>query len=207
VDPLSRAPGPGRTDSQPRSLLRAAARALGACALAAVVSALAVDQSRAQSEAQTSEYRVKAAFLYQFGSYIEWPDGSFPRADSPLVIGVIGADALAEELAQIVAGRNVNGRPVSVRRLRAGDSLAGLQVLFIGREDGGRLAGILASVKGRPLLTVTESDQALELGSVINFVVVDDKVRFDVALVPADLGSLKISARLLAVARTVVKAS
>ena len=182
-------------------------RALGAYALAAVVSALAVDSSLAQSEVQASEYRVKAAFLYKFGAYIEWPDGSFQRPDSPLVIGVLGADALAEELAQIVAGRNVNGRPVSVRKLRAGGSIEGLHILFVGRGDGGRLAEILASAKGRPLLTVTESEQALELGSMINFVLVDDKVRFDVSLLPADLGSVKISARLLAVARKVVKPS
>jgi hypothetical protein len=91
-----------------------------------------------------------------------------------------------------------------VRRLRAGDPITGLHVLFIGRAEGGRLAEILAAAKGQPLLTVTESAQALELGSVINFVIVDDKVRFDVALVPADLGSLKISARLLSVARKVV---
>ena len=182
-------------------------RALGACALAAAVSALAVDSSLAQSEVQASEYRVKAAFLYKFGAYIEWPDGSFSRPDSPLVIGVAGADALAEDLAQIVAGRNVNGRPVSVRKVRAGGSLEGVHILFIGREDGGRLAEFLAAARGRPVLTVTESEDTLPPGSMINFVVVDDKVRFDVALVPADLGSLKISSRLLAVARKVVKPS
>jgi len=200
VDPLN--PGPGS-----RGFLRSAARALGACALATAVAALAVDSSKAQSEVQASEYRVKAAFLYKFGGYIEWPDGAFERADSPVAIGVMGADALADELVQIVAGRNVNGRPISVRRLRAGDSIAGLHVLFIGRADSGRLAEILAEAKGHPLLTVTESDQALDLGSMINFVVVEDKVRFDVALVPASLGSLKISARLLAVARKVVSRS
>jgi YfiR/HmsC-like len=192
VDPLNRALGSPRLSWQ---------RALGACLLA-LACALAIDPCRAQSDA--SEYRVKAAFLYKFGSYIEWPEGVFARPDSPVAIGVMGADALAEELAQIAAGHSVNGRPVSVRRLRAGDSIAGLQVLFIGRADAARLAEILASAKGRPLLTVTESEQALELGSMINFVVVDDKVRFDVALVPADLGSLKISARLLGVARKVV---
>lgn len=165
---------------------------------------LAVGPSRAQSEAQTSEYRVKAAILYKFGSYIEWPERVFARADSPVAIGVMGADALAEELGQIVAGRNVNGRPVSVRKLRAGDPIDGLHVLFIGRAENGRLGEVLAAAKGRPVLTVTESDRALELGSMINFVVVDDRVRFDVALVPADLGSLRISARLLAVARKVV---
>jgi hypothetical protein len=180
---------------------RGARRALGACLLAAACT-LAIEPCVAQSD--TSEVRVKAAFLYKFGSYVEWPEGVFARPDSPVAIGVMGADALAEELAQIAAGHSVNGRPVSVRRLRAGDSIAGLQVLFIGRADAARLAEILASAKGRPLLTVTESEQALELGSMINFVVVDDKVRFDVALVPADLGSLKISARLLGVARKVV---
>lgn len=207
MDTVTREAGPRRAESRSRGLLRAAARALGTCALSAAVSTLAVDQTRAQSEARASEYRVKAAFLYKFAAYVEWPERAFARADSPVEIGVIGADALAEELAQIVTGRNVNGRPASVRRLRAGDPIAGLHVLFIGRADGGRLAEILAAAKGSPLLTVTESEQALELGSVINFVVIDDKVRFDVAIVPADHGSLKISARLLAVARKVVKPS
>jgi hypothetical protein len=200
VDPLN-------VGIEPSPKSRGVGRALGACALAAAICVLAVDCSRAQSEVQPPEYRIKAAFLYKFGGYIEWPERAFARADSPIAIGVMGADALADELAEIVAGRNVNGRPVSVRKLRAGDSIAGLHVLFIGRSDSGRLPEILAAAKGRPLLTVTESEQALDLGSVINFVVVDDKVRFDVALVPAEQGSLKISARLLAVARKVVKAS
>ena len=158
----------------------------------------------AQADTQADEYRVKAAFLYKFGSYIEWPSESFARADSPVAIGVMGADTLAEELAQIVAGRNVNGRPVLVRRLRPGDPIAGLHMLFIGRSDSGRLAEILAAARGRALLTVTESEDALELGSMINFVVVEDKVRFDVAPPPSESGNLKISARLLGVARKVV---
>jgi len=194
--------GPDLQPSRSGRFTRAAVRVFGACVLAAAA-VLAMGPACAQSEAQ-SEYRVKAAFLYKFGSYVEWPDRTFPSPDSPLTIGVIGADALADELAQIVSGRSVNGRPVQVRRLRAGESMAGLQVLFIGRADGGRLGEILAAAKGRSLLTVTESEDALQLGSVINFVVVDDKVRFDVALPPADLGSLKISSRLLAVARKVV---
>jgi hypothetical protein len=184
-----------------------AARLLRACVLLLVVAGGFAMPLPVRADIRADEYRVKAAFLYKFGSYVEWPIGAFERADSPVAIGVIGADALAEELVQIVAGRNVNGRPVSVRRLRAGDSIAGLHVLFIGRADSGRLAEILAEAKGHPLLTVTESDQALDLGSMINFVVVEDKVRFDVALVPASLGSLKISARLLAVARKVVSRS
>ena len=201
MDPLTVNPGPGL--SPPRwGLPRAALRSFGAGVLAAAA-VLVAAPACAQSEAQ-SEYRVKAAFLYKFGSYVEWPERTFPKPDSALTIGVMGADALADELAQIVSGRSVNGRPVQVRRLRPTDAVAGLHMLFVGRGDDGRLAEIFAAAKGHSVLTVTESENALRLGSVINFVVVDDKVRFDVALAPADLGSLKISSRLLAVARKVV---
>ncbi len=186
---------------------RAITRLLRACAFSIVVAAGLASPRPAQADAQADEYRVKAAFLYKFGSYIEWPSRSFAGTDSPVTIGVMGADTLAGELAQIVAGRNVNGRPVVVRRLRPGDPIAGLHVLFIGGSDRGRLAEILAAAKGRPLLTVTESEEGLELGSVINFVVVEDKVRFDVAPPPAESGGLKISARLLGVARKVVSKS
>ena len=182
-------------------------RWLRACAFSIVVAAGLASPRPAQADAQADEYRVKAAFLYKFGSYIEWPSGSFARADSPVAIGVMGADALAEELVQIVAGRNVNGRPVRVRKLRPGDPIAGLHVLFIGGSDTGRLAEILAAARGRALLTVTESEGGLELGSMINFVVVEDKVRFDVAPPPPESGNLKISARLLGVARKVVSKS
>ena len=185
---------------------RAVRRLLRACALSIGIATGVAGPRPAQADAQADEYRVKAAFLYKFGSYIEWPSGSFARADSPVAIGVMGADALADELVQIVAGRNVNGRPVRVRKLRPGDPIAGLHVLFVGR-DSGRLAEILAAARGQALLTVTESEEGLELGSMINFVVVEDKVRFDIAPPPSESGNLKISARLLGVARKVVSKS
>src|SRR5256885_8265538 len=180
---------------------------LRACALSIGIAAGVAGPRPAQADAQVDEYRVKAAFLYKFGSYIEWPSGSFAGADSPVTIGVMGAEALAEELAQIVAGRNVNGRPVRVRKLRPGDPIAGLHVLFVGRAESGRLAEILAAARGQALLTVTESEEGLELGSMINFVVVEDKVRFDIAPPPSESSSLKISARLLGVARKIVSRS
>src|SRR5207245_6837321 len=144
-------------------------RWLRACALSIGVAAGIASPRPAQADTQADEYRVKAAFLYKFGSYIEWPSGSFARADSPVAIGVMGADALAEELTQIVAGRNVNGRPVRLRKLRPGDPIAGLHVLFVGRGEGGRLAEILAPARGQALLTVTESEEGLQPGSLINF--------------------------------------
>ena len=190
-----------------RELARTIERPLRACALSILVAAGIAGPCAAQSDAQTAEYRVKAAFLYKFGGYVEWPQGVFAKPDSPIAIGVIGADALAEELARIVAGRTINGRPVTVRKLRPGEAVARLRVLFVGRSDSSRLADILAAAKGQPLLTVTESEEALELGSMINFVVVEDKVRFDIAPPPSESSNLKISARLLGVARKVVSKS
>ncbi len=186
---------------------RLVTRLLRACALSIGIAAGVAGPSPVQADAQADEYRVKAAFLYKFGSYVEWPSGTFARADSPVTIGVMGADALADELTQIVAGRSVNGRPVRVRKLRPGDPIAGLHVLFVGRAHGGRLGEILAAARGQALLTVTESEEGLELGSMINFVVVEDRVRFDVAPPPSEAGNLKISARLLGVARKVVSKS
>jgi hypothetical protein len=159
--------------------------------------------ARAQGDLQASEPQVKAAFLFKFGSYIEWPVDTFPRQDTPLTIGVLAADALAAELARFADGRSIDGRPVVVRTIRAGDPLADLNVVFVGRDGSDRLHEILASLRRGRTLAVTEFEGALASGSTINFVVVDGKVRFDVSVPASDAGSLRISSRLLAVARKV----
>ena len=165
---------------------------------------LAPASAAAQGDARAAEVRIKAAFLYKFCDFVEWPPAAFAAPEAAFTIGVLGADALADELAAVVARRSVHGRAVVVRKLRQGAPLAGLHLLFVGGRDGGRLPDILAAAKGRPTLTVTEAEDGDDPGSVINFVLVADKVRFDVALPPAEAGGLKISARLLAVARRVV---
>jgi len=187
---------------------RFAARALGLLAIGALALLLLSTRALAIAapvELQATENRVKAAFVYKFGDYIEWPPEAFDAVDSPLVIGVVGADALADELTRIAAGRTISGRRVAVKKLRYGDELSGLHVVFIGRSDTRRVTEALEASKGRPALTITETADGLKLGSVINFVVVANKVRFDVALPPAEASRLKISSRLLAVARTVVE--
>jgi hypothetical protein len=171
--------------------------------LALAAALICAGAALAQSE-RTAEIQIKAAFLYKFGGFVEWPAVAFARADSPFTIGVHGADALAAELEQVVAGRSVHGRQVAVRRLRRGDALDGLHVLFVGQQEAARLAEIVAGLKGPTPLIVTESENALSRGSMINFVSAEDKVRFDVALLPAERGQLRISSRLLGVARKVV---
>ncbi|HWM44705.1 MAG TPA: YfiR family protein [Burkholderiales bacterium] len=173
-------------------------------ALAAALTAPGLAAAQAE---RAAEIQIKAAFLYKFGGFIEWPPAAFERAESAFTIGVLGADAMAAELERATTGRTVQGRPVAVRKLRRGEPLAGLHVLFVGQQEAAKLAEILTAVKGSMPLIVTESENALTQGSMINFVSSEDKVRFDVALPPAERGQLRISARLLAVARKVVSGS
>lgn len=187
--------------AEPGPAVAARSRARAArCAVALLAAFCGIPQVFGQA----SETSVKAAFLYRFCDYVEWPAQSFAGRDNPLVIGVLGADALAQDLMRQVAGRTSGGRPIAVRRLRRGDPLSSLHVLFVGREAAAQLPEVLAAVREGATLTVTEAEGALEHGSIINFVVVDQKVRFDVSLASLERRDLKISARLLAVARRVV---
>lgn len=153
------------------------------------------------------ERQVKAAYLYKFAGFVEWPEGSFAAPDSPLLIGVAGNDALADQVEQMVAGRSVNGHALTVRRLRRGASLAGVHILFIGAMEHGALAELLNAARGQSLLTVSDSSDAASLGCMVNFVVAEDKLRFEVALRPVTGSGLRISARMLAAAHKVVGAS
>ena len=146
------------------------------------------------------EWQVKAAYLYKFGSYVEWPEHTFPGADSPLVIGIVDADALADELIKIAANHTINGRSVSVRKLRVDEPVTDVNVLFISGANRERNADIFAAVRGLPVLTVTDADGGLTQGGMINFMLVDGHVRFEAAPKIAKQNNLSISARLLAAA-------
>ena len=170
-------------------------RALFMCLL------LLVGRVAAAAEA-SPEYRVKAAFVFKFGEYVEWPTGAFAQADSPFLIGVLGADPLAEELARFATGRTIGGRTVEVRRLERGASRDGLHMLFIGRGAEADRAAEIGALRGA-VLTITEAGEDTAAGSAINFVLVAGKVRFDVSLPVAEDAGLRISSRLLGVARKV----
>lgn len=153
------------------------------------------------------ESAVKAAYLYKFATFVEWPEGSFARPDSVLQIGVAGNDALAEHLARTVGGRSVNGHAVAIRKVRRGESTAGLHILFVGAQDRAAIGGYLHAARGQSVLTVTDTDEALALGSMVNFVVAGQRLRFEVALENVATSRLRISARMLAAALRVEGAS
>lgn len=161
----------------------------------------------ALAQERALEHEIKATFLYKFGSYIEWPEGTFAGENEPLTIGVIGADDVARDLQEIVRDKSVNGRPVSVRVFGPSDPPQQAQILFIGRTTPASLASVLSSTNGRPVVTVTELEGHSAEGGMINFVTDDNKVRFDILLARADSNNIKISARLLHVARKVIAGS
>lgn len=177
--------------------LLAAACLLGAALAPAVVAAPA---------SAALELQVKAAYLYKFAGFTEWPEGSFAQADSPLTIGVAGHEELAAQLDVITAGRVVNGHPVSVRRVKRGDSLAGLHILFVGPVDTAVAAELFGQARSLPLLTVADSADGLAQGAMIAFMMAADRLRFNVGLKSVTMARLRISARMLAVANQVVPA-
>jgi hypothetical protein len=159
----------------------------------------------AQSGEGALERQVKAAFLYKFVDYVRWPESAFPNGDSPIVIGVLSDATTVAEVQAVAAGRSVRGHPLVVRAVREGD-LGGLHVLFLGESVNARLQRIIRSVDG-PVLIVTEAEDGLAQGSVINFVISERRVRFEVALLPAAARSLAIASGLLSVAINVRKDS
>ncbi|MGQ0547969.1 MAG: YfiR family protein [Betaproteobacteria bacterium] len=146
------------------------------------------------------EHEVKAAYLFRFLSFVEWPQASFARPDSPIVIGVMGAEDVLEELRGIVPGRVVQGRPVAAVRWREGGSLAGIHLLYVGREASGALPRLPAM---RGVLVVSDTERGLDQGSVVNFVRSEGRLRFEVAVDAAERRELRISSRMLAVASSV----
>jgi hypothetical protein len=149
------------------------------------------------------ERRVKAAFLYKFLGYADFSAHSFADASTPVSVGVFGADDMAAELTRIAAGRQVAGRAIAVRALREQDLTQPMHVLFVAGPDDVRAARLLRSANAQ--LTVTECDGGLPIGSVINFTIVDERVRFDVSLDAAEKKNVKLSSRLLTVANRVQK--
>ncbi len=158
----------------------------------------------AAQDAPALERRVKAAFLYKFLGYAEFPANAFGDAGGPLLIAVVGSDEMALELGRIAAGRAVAGRQILVRRIADNEAPPPAHLLFVAGADSERSARVLRAAPGA-FLTVTECDGGLRLGSVINFRIIDERVRFDVSLDAADRKNVKLSSRLLTVANRVQK--
>lgn len=149
------------------------------------------------------ESAVKAAFLMKFGTFVDWPPEALRRPDEPLVIGILGDDAVHADLEQLAQGRSVNGRPLVARRLREPPGPGErVHILFLAAQNESRLRDLLARTAG-PVLVVTQAENGLALGAALNFVLEQGRVRFEASPRAAEGRALKLSSRLLAVARAV----
>jgi hypothetical protein len=156
--------------------------------------------------AQTTakEYRIKAAFLFNFAHYVEWPPDTFKDANSPLTYCTIGDDPFEGVLDQSLNAKSVGTHPLRVQHLKAPENLQGCQIVFIGANEKKRATAILESLKQAPVLVVGESSHFVQEGGAIGFLSEENTVRFEVNLDAAQRARLNISATLLSVAKTVI---
>ncbi len=147
------------------------------------------------------ERQVKAAMLYKFLGYVEWSAEAFATPASSYVIAVAGAAEVATELRHLTQDRTINERPIVVQKVTSKSDLNHIHLLFIGDEYSDTLhSRLIRRAREHSMVTVTEIDRGLNLGSVINFRLIDDRIGFDISLANANAHKIKLSARLLSVA-------
>jgi hypothetical protein len=150
------------------------------------------------------DYEVKAGFLVKFTQYTTWPSNTFNSSNAPVVIGVLGGEALFKQLEQEAKGV-VGSRAVEVRQLNTLEEGARCQVVFIGEAESRNEAEWFAALKGKSILTVGESERTIENGAVMRFVIKNKNVRFEANLSTAAENRLELHERMLAVASKVYK--
>jgi len=177
---------------------RRLARVLAAALLAAGVQA----GSPVDVQSQTvHEYEIKAAFLYNFVKFVEWPNEVLPET-SDITVCVLGGEPSVEPL-ESIHGKTVRGRRLSVRRIRALKDVESCHVLFISSSEESRLPQVMQNLHGSSVLTVGEMERFIASGGIINFVVERNKVRFEINPTSAERARLKLSSQLLSLARVV----
>ena len=164
---------------------------------------LLIGLATASASAASKEYEVKAAFLFHFTQFVEWPDATFADADAPFCIGVLGDDQFGNALDQIVKDETVRKHKIVVKRSHDPADLKDCQILFVCDSEKDRLQQILSSLNESSILTVGESDGFTRHDGIINFYLDEKKVRFEIKPDAAKRRGLKISSQLLGLGRIV----
>ncbi len=168
-------------------------------ALAACIIATSGSRAVAQ-DTSASEYRVKAAFLYNFAKFVEWPVGA---PSGPIKIGILGKDPFGSTLDNTVKGKTANGRTLVIKRLKRTQDARSCHIVFVSESEKARITEILATIKGAPVLMVGDVERFAHRGGTVNFYLEQNKVRFEINVEAADKAGLKISSKLLSLARIV----
>lgn len=174
-----------------------------------VLLAVTSTSAHAQDTDATPEYLIKAGFIYNFANLVQWPSGSFSQADSPIVIAILGEDHFASTLDRVLQGKKVDGHSFVIRHLKSVAELKSIanpkdcQILYVSSSAMPHLGDAIQAVRGVPILTIGAMPGFAMSGGIINLVVEDNRVRFEVNVKAAKDADLNISSRLLALARIV----
>jgi len=147
------------------------------------------------------EYQIKAAFIYNFIKFIEWPN---QKAFDTFNICILGKDPFGEAI-DILKGKRVKGWKIKILRMNSLEKAESCQVIFISPSEASSLKEILSFFKNKPILTISEIPGFIEKGGIINFIIINNKIRFEINDKVAREGGLKISSKLLRLARKVIK--
>lgn len=153
----------------------------------------------------SKEYQIKAAFIYNFTKFVDWPAAAFPDKGTPIVIGVLGTNPFGGELNAAVEGRRVNGRELIVRPVSTAAEIEAVHVLYIGSSESARVPELLRSIRSKAVLTVGEKESFSRDGGVVSFLLEGDKVRFSINMDAAEAAGIKVSAQLQKLAASVQK--
>ena len=151
----------------------------------------------ADGKGVVSEYEVKAALIYNFTKFTDWPASAFASANSPIVVGIAGDDPFQGLLEKTLSGETIKNHPIQVRRMTGLNDLFACHILFVSRSEKNQMAAIIAEASHRPILTISEVDGFGQLGGILNFVMVDKSIRFEINAGAAQQADLKISSKLL----------
>jgi len=154
----------------------------------------------------SSEYLIKAGFIYNFAKLVEWPASSFAQPDSPITIGILGDDPFGPILDKIVGDKKINGRAFAVKRLKWSKEFRDLKdcnILFVSASEKEHMDTVVDAMKWLPVLTIGDAPGFARRGGIINFTLEDNKIRFEVNVEAAKHADLTISSRLLTLARIV----
>ena len=161
--------------------------------LLTIVGARALDPQRA-------EYQIKAAFVFNFAKFVEWPPTAFPNTGSPIVIGILGENPFQDELQQTIRDKTLNNRPLLIKQFASLGESTNCHILFISASEKKRLPEIFEAVRGTSVLTVGETDRFIETGGMVNLVHEGSKIRFQINEPVAKSAGLKISSKMLSLA-------
>ncbi len=159
------------------------------------VAGLALGFARAEAP-RYDENQVKAAYLFNFTRFVEWPTNSFAEAETPLIIGILGDDPFREALEKTVRGEKVKGHPLAVRSSRKIEDLKSCHVIFVDKTQKPQMQQILATLRDCPVLTVGEIDGFAQRGGIINMIKQEKRIGFEINNEAARRQGIKIGSQL-----------